>query len=102
LATLCLGGDVGLKFTIGGIDWEVPTLLFTQQNNLAKIMIERVKIGSVENSINYYMNLKKYNVPVEMHLYENGGHGFGLGTKGTHTDWPKACEKWLAENVLLN
>ena len=60
------------------------------------------KVVPVENSINYYMNLKKYNVPVEMHLYENGGHGFGLGTKGTHTEWPKACEKWLAENSLLN
>jgi len=60
------------------------------------------KVVPVENSINYYMNLKKYNVPVEMHLYENGGHGFGLGTKGTHTDWPKACEKWLTENFLLN
>jgi acetyl esterase/lipase len=60
------------------------------------------KVVPVENSINYYMNLNKYNVPVEMHLYENGGHGFGLGTKGTHTEWPKACEKWLTENSLLN
>ncbi len=60
------------------------------------------KVVPVENSINYYMNLKKYNVPVEMHLYENGGHGFGLGTKGTHTEWPKDCEKWLAENFLIN
>jgi acetyl esterase/lipase len=60
------------------------------------------KVVPVENSVNYYMNLKKYNVPVEMHLYENGGHGFGLGTKGTHTEWPKACEKWLTENFLLN
>ena len=60
------------------------------------------KVVPVENSIQYYMNLKKFNVPVEMHLYENGGHGFGLGTKGTHTEWPKACEKWLTENVLLN
>ena len=60
------------------------------------------KVVPVENSINYYMNLKKYNVPVEMHLYENGGHGFGLGTKGTHSEWPTACEKWLTENSLLN
>jgi len=55
----------------------------------------------VENSINYYLNLKKFNVPVELHIYENGGHGFGLGTKGTHTDWPKACAKWLAENNFI-
>lgn len=59
------------------------------------------KVVPVENSIQYFMNLKKFNVPVEMHLYENGGHGFGLGTKGTHTEWPKACEKWLAENAII-
>ncbi len=56
------------------------------------------KVVPVENSIQYYMNLKKYDVPVEIHLYENGGHGFGLGTKGTHTEWSKACEKWLDQN----
>jgi acetyl esterase/lipase len=56
----------------------------------------------VENSIQYYMNLKKHNVPVEMHLYQNGGHGFGLGTKGTHTEWPEACEKWLTESLIIN
>ena len=56
------------------------------------------KVVPVANSINYYLNLLKYNVPAEMHLYENGGHGFGLGTKGTHIDWPKACAKWLETN----
>jgi acetyl esterase/lipase len=60
------------------------------------------KVVPVENSIQYYMNLKKFNVPVEMHLYENGGHGFGLGTEGTHTEWPKACEKWLVKNLIIN
>ncbi|WP_289660187.1 alpha/beta hydrolase fold domain-containing protein [Flavobacterium panacagri] len=52
----------------------------------------------VENSINYYLALKKEKVSAEMHLYENGGHGFGLGVKGTNTFWPKTCEKWLTAN----
>lgn len=56
------------------------------------------KAVPVENSINYYLALKKEKVPAEMHLYENGGHGFGLGTKGTNVSWPKTCEKWLAVN----
>lgn len=55
----------------------------------------------VENSINYYLALKQNNVPVEMHLYENGGHGFGLGNVGTNKNWSNACEKWLAENGLI-
>ncbi|MFV5695237.1 alpha/beta hydrolase fold domain-containing protein [Flavobacterium sp. LB3P122] len=59
------------------------------------------KAVPVENSINYYMALKQNKVPTEMHLYENGGHGFGLGTTGTNKDWPKACEKWLASNGLI-
>jgi acetyl esterase/lipase len=55
----------------------------------------------VENSINYYLALKKNQIPVEMHLYENGGHGFGLGTDGTNKNWSKACEKWLISNGFI-
>lgn len=55
----------------------------------------------VENSINYYLALKKNKVPAEMHLYQNGGHGFGLGTKGTHTDWSASLEHWLVANKII-
>lgn len=59
------------------------------------------KAVPVENSINYYLALKNNQVPAEMHVYESGGHGFGLGTQGTNTTWPKACEKWLATNGFI-
>lgn len=55
----------------------------------------------VENSINYYLALKENEVPAEMHVYENGGHGFGLGRFGTHLNWPKACENWLIANKFI-
>lgn len=55
----------------------------------------------VENSINYYMALKAHNVPAEMHIYKDGGHGFGLGRKGTHTNWPEACENWLRDHHFI-
>jgi acetyl esterase/lipase len=55
----------------------------------------------VENSINYYLALKKHKVPAEIHLYEDGGHGFGLGIEGTNKEWPKACEKWLTANKFI-
>ncbi|TDO99249.1 alpha/beta hydrolase [Flavobacterium sp. 245] len=48
-----------------------------------------------ENSINYYLALKKNGVTSELHLYENGGHGFGLGVKDTSKNWTKDCEEWL-------
>jgi acetyl esterase/lipase len=59
------------------------------------------KAVPVENSINYYLALKQNKIPVEMHLYENGGHGFGLGTDGTNKNWSKACENWLIANGFL-
>jgi acetyl esterase/lipase/predicted GH43/DUF377 family glycosyl hydrolase len=59
------------------------------------------KAVPVENSINYYLALKKNKVSAEMHLYQNGGHGFGLGTKGTNTDWSSACKSWLIDNKII-
>ncbi|WP_231565592.1 alpha/beta hydrolase [Psychroserpens sp. Hel_I_66] len=48
----------------------------------------------VENSIQYYLGLKQNNVSSEMHVYEKGGHGFGLGRNSTHP-WVNTCEQWL-------
>lgn len=39
---------------------------------------------------------------VEFHLYQNGGHGFGLGAAGTTTvDWLEDFRRWLEVNGLL-
>lgn len=56
----------------------------------------------VENSINYYLALRKHRISAEMHVYKDGGHGFGLGREGTHTSWPKQCEAWMKANHLLD
>jgi acetyl esterase/lipase len=56
----------------------------------------------VENSLNYYLALKNKNVQAEMHIYEKGGHGFGLGKSGTSKFWTKDCEIWLRTNKYLN
>lgn len=55
-----------------------------------------------ENSINYYLALKKNGVTAELHLYEKGGHGFGLGVNDTSKFWTKACEEWLKSNGYNN
>jgi len=53
-------------------------------------------IDRVEDSLAYYAALKKAGVPVEMHLYAQGGHAFGLrGTKLSATRWPQLVEAWL-------
>lgn len=48
-----------------------------------------------ENSINYYLALKKNGVTSELHLYEKGGHGFGLGVQDTSKFWTRDCQEWL-------
>jgi len=53
-------------------------------------------VDSVNDSLVYYIALKKAGVPVEMHLYAQGGHAFGLRrTKFPVTGWPELMEKWL-------
>jgi acetyl esterase/lipase len=50
----------------------------------------------VENSIMFYSALRKAGVPVEMHIYLKGGHGFGLGiNKGEVSTWPGLCRTWM-------
>ncbi len=54
-----------------------------------------------ENSINYYLALKKNNIPAELHIYEKGGHGFGLGAKDTSQFWTIALREWLIDNHYI-
>ena len=57
----------------------------------------------VENSINYYLALKNNKIQCELHLYEKGGHGFGLGVLDTSKNWTQDCENWMKSNgYLLN
>jgi len=55
-----------------------------------------------ENSISFYLALRKASVPAEMHIFLKGPHGFGLGQKldGAST-WPTLCEKWMQESGFL-
>ena len=55
-----------------------------------------------ENSISFYLALRKANVPAEMHIYEKGGHGFGPGAeKGAVSSWMLRCSDWMKGRGLL-
>lgn len=57
----------------------------------------------VQNSIGYAMAMEKHQVPCELHIYQSGGHGYGLGrSKNTESSWPEACRKWLEARGLLS
>jgi acetyl esterase/lipase len=60
------------------------------------VQAENDPVDNVNNSLVYYMALKNAGVPVEMHLYAQGGHAFGLRrTKFPITGWPQLVETWL-------
>ncbi len=50
---------------------------------------------AVENSVNFYLALRKAKVPAEMHLYEHGAHGTGLGKDPILASWPQRLADWL-------
>ena len=49
----------------------------------------------VENSVNFYLALRQAKVPAEMHLYERGAHGVGLGKDPVLATWPERLKDWL-------
>ena len=56
----------------------------------------------VQNSINYALALQKFKIPCELHLYQTGGHGYGMGNStNTESTWTEACRKWLEMKGLL-
>jgi acetyl esterase/lipase len=55
----------------------------------------------VQNSIDYFVALNLHRVPAELHIYEKGGHGFGLNKKTTAADWPEACLRWLKSRGVI-
>jgi len=60
-------------------------------------------VDGVNQSLVYYAALKKAKVPVEMHLYAQGGHAFGLRrTKLPVSAWPQLVETWLGTIGMIS
>lgn len=59
------------------------------------------KVVPVENSIVFFEQLIKHKVPAELHIYEAGGHGFGMNNPTTSDDWMDTLRNWLASRKLL-
>jgi acetyl esterase/lipase len=60
-------------------------------------------VDNVNDSLVYYIALKNAGVPVEMHLYAQGGHAFGLRrTKFPVTKWPQLVETWLGAIGIIS
>lgn len=56
-----------------------------------------------ENSVLFYMALRKFNIPAEMHIFEKGPHGVGLAQKDQALSlWPLALSNWFKTRGLLD
>ncbi|HLJ91212.1 MAG TPA: alpha/beta hydrolase [Candidatus Angelobacter sp.] len=67
------------------------------------VQAEDDHVDGVNQSLAYYIALKNTGVPVEMHLYAQGGHAFGLRrTKFPITRWPQLAETWLRTIGMLS
>ena len=54
-----------------------------------------------ENSILFYQRLVANGVPAELHIYERGGHGFGMDNPTTDEKWMQSLRNWLVARKLL-
>jgi len=60
-------------------------------------------VDDVDDSLAYYIALKNTGVPMEMHLYAQGGHAFGLRrTEFPITGWPQLVETWLGTIGMIS
>lgn len=70
-----------------------PTFLFHTNED---------KAVPAENSILFYRALRQKKVPAELHIYEKGPHGVGLGAgRGAVSAWPEQLAAWLKTRGLL-
>lgn len=53
------------------------------------------------NSLRYYEALLAHKVPASLQIYQNGGHGFGMGDPKSGDQWMNRLQQWLQHNHFL-
>ena len=75
--------------------------LANAQNKIIPLYPEGVP---AENSIKYYLALRKHKIPSAIHIWEGGENVVGLAKnhKGLFKNWPKTSDRWMIERKLIN
>ena len=57
-----------------------------------------------ENAVYYYLALKHHGVRADLHIYSQGGHGFGMGKdpRLPCSTWPDRCADWMHNVGILS
>ena len=94
-AVSVIAQDFKLKYRLPYGNHEIPITDGLQAMRHVRAKAEQWGINP-QNSINFYSALKKYNVPAEMHIFQKGGHGFGMKKTNLPVDkWPDMFADWL-------
>lgn len=83
------------KFMPGfSVPKDAPPMFFLVAHNDGNNPVEAASL---------YLEYKKLNLPAELHIYTQGGHGFGM-RKDQHpiNDWPARCGEWLKSMGYLD
>lgn len=89
--------------------WKSPGLTLMPGVNIAAdapptfiVQAEDDATDDIRESLTYYLALSQAKIPVEMHLYAEGGHAFGLRTTTNPvTNWPVLAEEWMSSIGIL-
>lgn len=93
-AVACYPGHLCNDENVMKLNPNVPVTKDTPPTFL--LQAESDHVDGVEQALTYYVGLKNAGVPVEMHLYAQGGHGFGLRHPELPISvWPQLVETWL-------
>ena len=88
ISTIAVGADTGRALNERVRAGLAPTFLVHAADD---------RTVPVTNSLDMFRALKAADVPAELHVYQEGGHGFGFGLPAGHpaSHWPDAFEAWL-------
>lgn len=91
-----------------GNDWKLAKQ-YSNELNVTKdtpptflILADDDKTVLPQNSVDFYLALKKFDIPAEMHIFQEGGHGFGMTKKNLPVDqWPDLFYNWLKAQKII-
>lgn len=91
-----------------GNDWNLAKK-YSNELNVSKdtppaflVLADDDKTVKPQNSVDFYLALKKFGIPAEMHIFQEGGHGFGMTKKNLPVDqWPDLFYNWLKTQKII-
>lgn len=67
------------------------------------VLADDDKTVDPENSIRFYQAMQKQNIPAEMHIFHQGGHGFGMNKINKPVEqWPDIFVQWMKSMNFIN